>query len=140
MAAFQKFQFFVEDVGKKLHNLNTDTLKVLLTNTAPVAGNHVYADISATELANGNGYLTGGTAIGANAYSQASGIAKLTGNSVVFTATGAMGPFRYVAIYNVTATNKNLIGFYDYGQSITLANGDTFTVAFDATAGILTIT
>ncbi len=140
MASFQKFLFFVEDVGKKLHNLSADTLKVMLTNTAPVNTNHVYADVSGTEVANGNGYTTGGTAVGANAYSQTAGVAKLTGNDVVFTASGAVGPFRYVILYNNTAASKNLIGFYDYGSSISLANGDTFTVDFDASAGILTIT
>ncbi len=139
MATFTKFLFFVEDLGKKLHDLNTNTLKVMLTNTVPVNTNHVYADVSGTELANGNGYLTGGTAVGTTAYSQTAGTAKLTGADVVFTATGSMGPFRYVILYNFTAASKNLISYYDYAQSVTLGNGDTFTVDFDASAGILTI-
>lgn len=58
-AAFNKFNSFVEAVAEKAHNLGADTLKVMLTNTAPVATNTKYADISATELANGNGYTTG---------------------------------------------------------------------------------
>jgi hypothetical protein len=59
----------------------------------------------------------------------------------VFTASGAVGPFRYAALYNDTQASpvKPLIAWWDYGSSISLANGDTFTVAFDATNGVLTI-
>ena len=68
---------------------------------------------------------------------QSSGLYKLIGNDVVFTATGAVGPLRYAVFYNSTATNQDLIGWGDYGSSVTLASGDTFTVDFDATNGIL---
>ena len=138
MAAFVKFNSFVEALGRKVHNLNADTLKVVLCNTAPVAANAVLADL--TQIANGNGYTTGGSTAASNAYSQTGGVAKLTATDVVFTASGAVGPFRYAALYNDTATNDELIGFWDYGSSITMASGDTFTVDFDATTGILTNT
>ena len=46
------------------------------------------------------------------------------------TASGAVGPFRYVAIYNDTAANDELICWYDYGSAVTLASGDTFTLDF----------
>jgi hypothetical protein len=137
MSAFNKFNFMVQDLGDGLHDLNSDTLNVMLTNTAPVATNHVYADISATELANGNGYTTGGAAVTANAYSQSAGTATLSGTGPVFTASGAMGPFRYAVLYNQTAAGQNLIGWWDYGSSITLATGETFTVSFGAS--ILTV-
>lgn len=138
MASFSKFNQFVEDVGKKVHNLNADTLKILLTNTAPTSGNAVKGDL--TEISAGNGYSAGGTAVGSNAYSQSSGTGKLTGNDVVFTASGGtIGPFRYAVIYNDTPTSPAdpLIGFWDYGSSITLNSGETFTVDLDATNGIL---
>jgi hypothetical protein len=141
MASFNKFRQFSEDIGRKVHNLNADTLKILLTNTAPVNTNAVKADI--TEIAAGNGYSAGGTAIGSNAYSQTAGVGKLTGNDVVFTAAGgAIGPFRYAVIYNDTPTSPAdpLIGWWDYGSSITLADGETFTVDLDATNGILQLT
>lgn len=138
MAAFVKFNSFVEALGRKVHNLNADTLKVVLCNTAPVAANAVLADL--TQIANGNGYTTGGSPAASNAYIQTGGVAKLTATDVVFTASGAVGPFRYAALYNDTATNDELIGFWDYGSSITMASGDTFTVDFDATTGILTNT
>jgi hypothetical protein len=130
MAAFNKFQCFVGDVGLKLHNLNTDALKVYLTNTAPVNTNTVYN--TPADLTTGNGYTAGGAAA-TNAYAQAAGVGTLTGVDIVFTAAGgAIGPFRYAVLYNNTAAAKNLIGWWDYGSSISLADTETFTVDFGA--------
>lgn len=137
MATFNKFNSFVEAVAEKVHNLGSDTLKVALTNSAPSASNTVLANI--TQIANGNGYTTGGTAASITSSSQTSGTYKLVLGDVVFTATGAMGPFRYAVLYNDTATNDELIGWWDYGSSISLATGETFTVDFDPSAGVLTI-
>lgn len=137
MATFNKFQSFVEAVAEKVHNLGADTLKVALTNTAPVATNTVLANI--TQVANGNGYTIGGTAATISSSAQTSGTYKLVLADVVFTATGSLGPFRYAVLYNDTATNDELIGWWDYGSSITLASGETFTVDFDPTTGVLTL-
>lgn len=138
MAAFNKFQSFVEAVAEKVHNLGADTLKVLLTNSAPVNTNTVKANL--TEISAGNGYTAGGTAASISSSAQSSGTYKLVLADVVFTASGgSIGPFRYAVLYNDTATNDELIGWWDYGSSITLASGETFTVDFDATNGVLTI-
>lgn len=138
MAAFNKFNSFVEAVAEKVHNLGSDTLKVMLSNTAPTAGNSVKADI--TEISAGNGYTAGGSQATQASSSQSGGTYKLVLNDVVFTASGgSIGPFRYVVLYNDTATNKELIGWYDYGSSITLNAGETFTVDFDGTNGVLTL-
>lgn len=136
MAAFNKFNSFVDALSKKVHNLGSDTLKVILTNSAPVATNTVLANI--TQIANGNGYTTNGTAT-TPTLSNASGTEKLICTDVVFTASGSMGPFRYAVLYNSTATNGELIGWWDYGSAVTLAAAETFTVDFDGTAGVLTI-
>lgn len=137
MATFNKFDSFVEALAEKVHNLGSDVLKVMLTNTAPAAGNTVKANI--TEISAGNGYTAGGTQATQSSSAQSGGLYKLVLNDVVFTATGAVGPFRYVVLYNDTATNKELVGYYDYGSSISLANGETFTVDFDPTNGVLTL-
>ena len=137
MAAYNKFQSFVEALAEKSHNLGADTLKVALTNSAPVATNTVLANI--TQISGTNGYTTGGTQATITTSAQTSGTYKLVLADVVFTATGAMGPFQYAVLYNDTATNDELIGWWDYGTPVTLANGDTFTVDFDASAGVLTI-
>lgn len=137
MASYNKFNSFVEALAEKVHNLGSDTLKVVLTNSAPVAGNSVLANI--TQIANGNGYTTGGTTAALTSSSQTSGLYKLVLASVVFTATGTVGPFQYAVLYNDTAGNDELIGYWDYGSAVTLGSGDTFTVSFDATNGVLTI-
>lgn len=140
MSAFQKFNVFVEDVGRKVHNLNADTLKVMLTLTAPVGTNAVKADL--TEIAAGNGYTAGGTASVGNAYAQSGGTAKLTSGDVTFTASGgSIGPLRYAVLYNDTPTSPAdpLIAFFDYGSSMTLNAGESLLVDFDATNGILTL-
>jgi hypothetical protein len=133
-----KFNCFSQDVGRGVHNLNTAALKIELTNVAPVVTNTVIANI--TDITAEHGYSAGGSAIAAVAYSQTSGTGKLTGTDLVFTASGgSIGPFRYAVLYNSTASNGPLIGWWDYGSSITLATGETFTIDFDAANGILVI-
>lgn len=138
MATFTKFQPFVERLAEKSFNLGSDTLKVMLCNTAPVNTNAVKADL--TEIGAGNGYTAGGTAATISSSSQTSGTYKLVLADVVFTASGgSIGPFRYPVLYDDTATSDELIGFWDYGSSITLADGETFTWDADGTTGILTL-
>ncbi len=133
MAAFNKFNAFVENAYEKVHDLGADTLKIMLTNVAPVATNSVKADL--TEIAAGNGYTAGGTAITITASSQTGGTYSLVGNDVVFTAAGgSIGPFRYAVMYNDTPTSPldPLIGWWDYGSAVTLNDTETFTVDFGA--------
>jgi hypothetical protein len=140
VASFNKFQSFVEHVAEKVHNLGSDTLKVLLTNTAPVATNSVKADL--TEISAGNGYSAGGTAATISSSAQSSGTYKLVLADVTFTASGgSIGPFRYAVLYNDTPTSPAdpLIGWWDYGSNLTLASGESLTVDFDATNGVLQI-
>lgn len=135
MAAFNKYQQFVEDLGNKVHDLvgTNDTLKVMLSNTAPNAATHaVRAD--AAELSGGNGYTSGGEDT-QNDGTEASGTLTVTGVDIVWTASGGtIGPFRYAILYNDTPTTPAdpLIGWWDYGSGITLNAGETFTVDFGA--------
>lgn len=138
MAAFQKFNQLTKDLIEGVHAFGSHTFKVMLTNTAPVATNSVKADL--TEITAGNGYSAGG-AVSTMTTSTGTGTAKATAADVVFTATGAVGPFRYAVLYNDTPTSPAdpLVGFFDYGSSISLANTETFTVDFDGTNGVLTV-
>jgi len=139
MATFNKFNSFVEALAEKVHNLGSDVLKIALTNSAPLATNTVLANI--TQIAAGNGYTAGGNTASITSSSQTSGTYKLVLGDVTFTASGgAMAAFRYAVLYNDTATNDELIGWYDYGSSITLADTETFTIDYDPTNGALTIT
>lgn len=132
MATYTKFQPFVEALCEKVHNLGSDTLKVALTNTVPVNTNSTLSQI--TEISYTN--LSSRT-LTVSASSQTSGTYKLVINDLVLTASGAVGPFRYVVIYNDTATNDELICWFDYGSALTLANTDTLTLDFDGTNGLL---
>ena len=140
MAAFNKYNVFVEDVAEKVHNLGADVLKVALTNTAPNAATHT-ALSSITEITAGNGYTAGGNTASITSSAQTSGTYKLVlADPATWTATGgSIGPFRYAVLYNDTSTTDRLIGWWDYGTSITLATGESFTVDFDPTSGVLTI-
>lgn len=134
MATFTKFQPFVENVAEKVFNLGSDTLKVALSAGAPT---NTWGTLSqVTEISYTN--LSART-ITTSSSAQTSGTYKLTLADLVLTASGAVATFRYVIIYDDTATNDELIAYYDYGSNVTLANGDTFTIDFDATNGFLTI-
>lgn len=141
MASFNKFNIFVQDVGNGVHNLSSNTCKVMLTNTAPTASNAVFADL--TEISAGNGYTAGGNTASITSYTQSSGTAKLIlADPATWTASGgSIGPFRYAVLYNSTPTSplKPLIGYWDYGSSVTLASGETFTVDLDQTNGVFTL-
>lgn len=133
MATFNKFNSFVEALAEGAHNLGADTLTIALTNTAPVATNTVLTNITEISYTNvSSRVLTSVTS------SQTSGTYTLDAADLVLTASGTVPTFRYVVLYNDTATNDELIGYYDYGSAVDLLNGETFTITFDA-SGILTL-
>lgn len=134
MATYVKFQPFVEALAEKVHNLGSDTLTVALTNTAPNATDATLSQI--TEISYTN---LSSRAITTSSSSQTSGTYKLVVDDLILTASGAVGPFRYVVIYNDTSASDNLICYFDYGSSISLASGETFTLDFDGSNGLLQI-
>lgn len=144
MPALQKFNDYVEQEARGVHNWGAHTFKVVLTNTAPVAANTMLADI--VQIAATGGYVAGaggGYLLDSVTLTEAAGVAKLTIADEVITATGGVvGPFRYAAVYNDSATSPAdaLFGFYDYGSSITLADTESFTLDFDGTNGVWTKT
>src|SRR5262245_33178197 len=132
MASYNKFEDFVEQLGKGIHQLHAagHTLKVYASNATPdAAADAVKADLA--EITAQNGYPSGGSDV-QNDYTETSGTATLTGVDVVWTGSGDFGPLRYIVLYNDTAASDNLIGWWDYASSITVHNGETFTVNFGA--------
>jgi len=133
MAAFNFFDCFAGDLGDKVHDLDADTLKVYLSNAAPSASaDAVKADLA--EITAQNGYPSGGSDV-TGVWAESGGTGTLTATDVVFTASGgSFGPFRYAVLYNDTPTSPAdpLIGWWDYGSSISCNDGETFTVDFGA--------
>ena len=137
MASYVKFNQTVEDLANGVHDLATDQLTVALSNSAPVAGNSVLADlteITYTNLSSRDITTTSST--------QTTGTYSLVLVDLVLTASGgAVGPFRYVTVYNNAPTSPAdpLIGFYDNGSAITLNDGETFTIDFVTSQQLFTL-
>lgn len=125
MASFNKFNAFVADLANKVHNLGADQITVALSNTLPVAGNSILANITEISYAN-----LSARNITRTSSTQTSGTYSLVLEDLVLTASGAVETFQYVVIYNSTPAGGNLIGWYDNGSTITMANGETFTIDF----------
>lgn len=144
MATFNKVNDFVVNA---VHNmdLQSDQIVVALSNTAPASespnpatdGNGVLANVTQaayTNLSSRNVTTSSST--------QTGGTYKLVLADITLTSSGgSTGPFRYVYIYNdsVTTPADPLIGYYDYGSSLTLNDGDSLTVDFSAANGVLQI-
>lgn len=133
MAAYQKFQDFVEQLvlGKHDFGATGHVFKVYLTNVTPDAAlDAVKADLA--EFAGGSGYTAGGTDV-QNTVTEASGTVTIGATDVQWTATAAdWAAFQYVVLYNSTQTTPNLplVAWWAYTSSITLGNGESFTVDF----------
>lgn len=139
MAAFNKFNDFVEQLGLKQHDLNADPLFVYLSNEAPLATDATRADIA--DLSTSGGYTAGGQDTLNTASESPAGTMTVVGTDIVWTATTGFGPFRYAILYNqvggLLSTNK-LIGYWDYGSALTLLASETFTVDFGASMFTIT--
>lgn len=135
MATFNKVNSFVEALAEKVHNLGSDTLKIALTNTTPDDSWTKLADLTEISYV----YLSDRT-ITVTTSAQTSGTYKLIISDITLTSNGgSTGAFRYIYIYNDTATNKELIGYFDYGSTLTLTTGSSMTLDSDQVAGIINI-
>jgi hypothetical protein len=140
-AAFTKYNAFIDEIAKAGHNLSTAVFKLALTNTAPNAStNTTWNTTDAPVPAAGAGYTAGGNTLTTSSATTTGGVFKLVLADSVFTASGgSIGPFRYAILYNSSASSK-VVGYYDYGSSITLGDTETFTFDADPTNGVLTLT
>ena len=131
MATWNKFNDFVEQGWLGLHDMNTDQVMLYLSNVLPVVTNTVYG--TPAEIASGNGYTTGGQDTLNVMTENPAGTAEVTATDVVWTGgPSTMATFQYVVAYNNTNASNALIGWYDHGSAVSLANGESFTVDFGA--------
>lgn len=137
MATFVKFDCFTEHLAEKVHNLQSDNLTIALTNTAPTSTLTQVSGI--TEIA----YTWTATSrlVVATSSAQTAGTYKLVIPDLTITATSTSPSFRYVVLYNASATTpaNALIGYWDYGSSISLNAGESLTIDSDQVNGVLTI-
>lgn len=136
---YVKYEKGVE-VLQEAGQAQTDSWRLILSNTAPVVANDTTA-ASATELATAGGYTAGGVVCTVTAAAQTGGVYKLTlaaPASPTWTGSGAGFTFRYVILYNLT--NTQVISYWDRGAATVVVAGDTYTPTLDASAGTYTVT
>src|SRR5690349_13018149 len=115
MASYNKFQQFVEDLAKGVHNFTSDatctvTVALCAAANAPVATNAVLANLTQVSYSNlSSRVVTGITA------EHTTGTVTITADDLVLTASGAVATFRYVVLYNDDPTSPAdpLIAWYD---------------------------
>lgn len=134
MATFTKINSFVENLAEGAINLGGTGITVALTNTAHTATWDELADLTQISYTNLSSRVCT-----VSSSAQTDGTYKLVLADLVLTASGAVGPFRYIYLYDDASTGDKLIAYYDYGSAVTLANTDTFTINFDGTNGVLTL-
>jgi hypothetical protein len=127
-ATYNKFTPAIENLLENINSGSDSWVVKLATAVNQTAG-------TITEVANGNGYTTGGNAATTTSSTQTSGTFKLVlASPAVWTATGAGFTFRYAVL--VDATTSTNVGYWDYGSSQTVSAGETVTVTLDATNGV----
>ena len=135
MAAYVKINDWAENEGE-VADLDNDLFIVALSNTAPGAestdptgdGDGVLANVTQVTYTN-----LSSRALALASSSQTAGTYTLDFDDLVLTSSGGTtGPFRYLYIYDDTpaAPADPLVCYFDYGSSITLQNGETFTITF----------
>lgn len=133
-----KFHCFTADLANGVHNLGSHTLKLVLTNVAPVLSNTVLSNI--TQISAGGGYSSGGFTLTVASSSQTSGNYKCVINDYTFTATGNVADFRYAVAYNDTSSTKPVMFYLDYGSTITgMTTNEQIVFDFDGTNGAITL-
>jgi hypothetical protein len=136
MATYNKYDSFAELLAEAV-NSGSDTWRVILSNTTPSAANTNQA--SANELTTSGGYTVNGNTCAVTTSTQTGGVYKLVlADPAMWTASGGGFTFRYVILWN--QTNDALAGWWDYGSSVVMSVGNTFTADLSAANGVYTIT
>ena len=119
---------FKRDVMLGLHDLDTDTIKIALYTSSATLNATTTAYSATNEVANGNGYTTGGVTLASASVITNSTSGCFDSNnpewtSATFTARGAL-------IYNDTESDL-AIAVLDFGGDFSVAGG-TFRIVFPA--------
>ena len=133
-----KFKFLL---ASKIIDFANDSFKIILMGTGFVFNkdtHHGYADVSANEVADGNGYTTGGATLAGVAVTEddTDDRCEVTWNDVTWTASGgSIGPTPGAIIFDDTVAAAGVtvadpvIGYIDFGGEQTQADGGTATIS-----------
>lgn len=139
MASMVKFNQFVEDLVKGVHDLSSDTILLAFCTeaNAPEAADSVLADLTTVATTN----LADATLTVSSADQTDGTVAVIVADKTLAASGGTFGPFRYIVVYNDTPTSPAdpLIGFYDVGFDITLLDTEEQPLDFNDTLGMFTI-
>lgn len=117
----------------------TATIDVALFSASTFTHADTTYTTSGTEVANGNGYTTGGVAAGTRTVSgTTTQLAKITGGSGTSVWTSSGAGFSAVAA-KVYISAGHPICHVDFGGTQTASGGGTFTITWDATNGVFNL-
>jgi len=134
MAAYIKYYQFVEDLCKGEHNFTDDTTCTVTVALSNTAGDIAQTEAILTDIVEISYTNLSARVITGITCEQTTGTVHLTANNLVLTASGAVATFQYVILYNddTTTPADALICAYNHGSTVTLANGETYTISFSS--------
>lgn len=122
-------------LATKAIDFANDVFKIALMDTGFTYDKDTHAewaDVSGSELADGNGYSTGGNTLGGVAVAEddTDDRAEVTWNNTTWTASGGViGPTPGAIIRDNTVANEPIVGYIDFGGEKSQADGGTATVS-----------
>ena len=121
----------------------TDTIKAALCTSSftPAQDTQDFYDDLTNEVANGNGYTTGGETLGTKSVNYDASTNVMSLRAATTSWTSATFTCRYAVVYKDTGSGGTspLLGYVDFGGNEQVSSG-TFSIAWDATDGVLKIT
>jgi hypothetical protein len=140
MALAIPFNSWVRDLGNKKFDMDGDTFKARLLSSAASSSWVQWSDCSANEIANGNGYTTGGVTLTIVSWSISGGAVRWMVTSPTWTSSGTgMAAYRTLVVLDDSATNDELVCYIDYGFGRSVAAGEAAPIFFDQENGLITL-
>jgi hypothetical protein len=133
------YDHFLERLGDGGFDMDNDTFNIALMNSSHTftAANTLWSQVSANEIANGNGYTTGGQALSSVTWGQTGGTVTFDAADVSWTASGGdIGPTTDAVIRETSG--GLLVCSIDFDASLTAADTADLLITLNA-SGIFNI-
>lgn len=149
MAVTIKIRDFVRNAMNGPIDMNSDTFRIALSNTAPASegsnptldNNGVLANVTQISYTNYSDDLTVDRVLQGVTSAATGGTYTFDAGDFTITASGgALATFRYIYVFDDTPTSPAdpLVLLIDLEEAVTLTSGQSITVTFNA-SGVLTI-